>query len=290
MKQAIIVFIVCLVFQNSIALPLKILHLSFHKGCINDIEEMGKELGLSITSWFVLESKESLVRFDDQHGDNRIYNMSHERAERIWQKNKEYFDTFDVVITSDTAPLARIFLQNNWQKPLIIWVCNRFDYNHDGSDPFPDAEFYELFRTAHLKKNVTMIPYTCYEEVYAAKKKVLFNHKVIKPLGRLSQSQPVQSNIPTTIDKQETLFIYPRLEAHTIQSMTHECAIRGIKTYSGVYNGPDDLADFKGIIFVPYAWSNLALFENFQQGIIHFVPRPSMARRFTIFPQCVILN
>ena len=30
------------------------------------------------------------------------------------------------------------FLQNNWEKKLIIWVCNRFDYAHGSKSGFPE--------------------------------------------------------------------------------------------------------------------------------------------------------
>ena len=45
-----------------------------------------------------------------------------------------------------------------------------------------------------------------------------------------------------------------------------------IKVFNGRYNGPKDLAEFAGIIHIPYAWSNLALFEGLQLGIIYFIP------------------
>ena len=43
------------------------------------------------------------------------------------------------------------------------------------------------------------------------------------------------------------------------------CTTLGIKSYCGRYNGPDDLRDFKGVIHIPYAWSNFALFENMEK-------------------------
>ena len=51
-----------------------------------------------------------------------------------------------------------------------------------------------------------------------------------------------------------------------------------MKTFSGVYNGPEDLKGFKGIIYYPYAFSNLAVFENFQRGLVHFVPSEKFIR------------
>jgi len=264
----------------------KVLHISFHKGCINDFKAVGEELGLNLTSWFVLETPQTRADFEGQDSENRIYNMSHERAERIWNRHKEYFNQFDAIVTSDTVPLARIFLQNGWKKPLIVWMCNRCDYAHDASDNFPDSEFYTLLQEASKQLNVFLIPYTEYERVYAQEKGVYCNHPVIKPLGgtHVLDKKEFQSLIPDTVIKEETLFIYPRLEPGTIQALTNFCAARGIKTYSGSYAGPEDLVGFKGVIYVPYAWSNIALFENMRYGIVHFVPTPSLALQVTIFP------
>ena len=129
---------------------LKVLHLNFHLGCSKDFEEVGKELGLDVTTWYVLAADLPREHFDGKTRGNAVYNISHERALNVWNKHKDYFETFDVIVTSDTAPLSRIFLQNGWKKPLLIWVCNRFDYydgeTYDGK--FPDQEYYNLIRKA----------------------------------------------------------------------------------------------------------------------------------------------
>ena len=52
----------------------------------------------------------------------------------------------------------------------------------------------------------------------------------------------------------------------------NKCESLGFPVCSGSYNGPDDLQDFKGVIYFPYQASNIALFENIERGIIHFVP------------------
>ncbi len=57
------------------------------------------------------------------------------------------------------------------------------------------------------------------------------------------------------------------------------CQQLDIPVYSGFYNGPGELKKFKAVLYFPYAWSNLALFENLQRGIVHFVPSPSFTKR-----------
>jgi hypothetical protein len=256
--------------------PLKILHISFHLGCIKDFEEVARELDLDLTSWYVLSSDLPREHFDGKTLGNAVYNITHERARMVWEKHKNFFNQFDVILTSDTAPLSRIFLQNGWQKPLIIWICNRFDYCDYATSEgkFPDREYYELFRAATHQPNVKIVGYTPYEHVYAKAKGIDTGSFTIKPLG--SQEKGIrdkhETSIPATINKSETFFIYPRLTGDQLSYIKKKCSEIGLKTYSGRYNGPNDLEGFKGIIYYPYAWSNLAVFENMQRGIIHFIP------------------
>lgn len=273
---------------------LKVLHFSFHNGCIKDFEAVGRELNLDLTSWYIYSADLPRSHFDGYtQSGNAVFNMSHERAEKVWEKHKDYFNQFDLIITSDTAPLSRIFLQNNWQKPLIIWICNRFDYFDCGSydGKFPDKEYYELFRKATKMPNVKVIGYVAYEHFYAAQKGIDTGWHTIKPLGALWDStkdtlwhlnpgsdlwksalENGKSYIPENIKKEDTLFIPPRLADHERDHLLKICDSLGIKAYCGPHNGPYDIQDFKGILHFPYAWSNISLFENLQMGLPHFVP------------------
>ncbi len=254
--------------------PLKILHMSFHQGCINDVEEMARELGIEVTSWFV--QAHPRVEYDGETRlTNAIYNVTHDRAQKVWDINKEYFEEFDVIITSDTAPLSRIFVQNDFKKPLIVWICNRFDYaDGETARGFPDREYYDLFRKAATMPNVRIVSYTPYEHVYARRRGVEVGTLTINPVGRLPIAwDESKSSIPKHIKKSEHLFLYPRLDGqHQVNFIQKACAEVGLKVYHGQYNGPEDLTGFKGVLYFPYAWSNLALFEDLQQGIVHFVP------------------
>ena len=86
------------------------LHISFHKGCHNDLQYISNKLNVNI----------EFMEFND--GTKGKYNIGHDRAKKYWDKHKEYFNRFDGIITSDTAPISRVFLQNNWTKKLIIWI------------------------------------------------------------------------------------------------------------------------------------------------------------------------
>ena len=274
MKRFCIVISMALsVWAYAVNTPPKVLHITFHEGCKKDFEDVAEEFNLNLTSWFVQSLPAGF--WEGFASGNEIYNVNHDRAERIWNRHKGFFNQFDMVITSDTAPLSRIFLQNNWQKPLIIWVCNRFDYRHGNGGPkrFPDKKYYDLIRNAATKENVHFVSYTPFEYEYAHRRGIDFGTDTIKPLGKKEDNvTKIQSSAPANIIKEETFFIFPRLANHQIDSVMQHCSSHNIKTWSGVYNGPEDLKEFRGILFFPYAFSNLALFENLERGIIHFVP------------------
>ncbi len=268
--------LVILLFWSFFSQAVSILHLSFHKGCISNFQEVSRELGLELTTWNPLSSYQSLHRFlgTQDEPPMAVYNMTHERAERVYHANKTYFESFDLIITSDTAPLSRIFLQNGWHKPLIIWICNRFNYCvGPGSEKGLDAEYYDLFRAAMKMPNVKIVSYTHFEQYFAALYGVDIRGPIIKPIG--TQEGNFSSAIPAHIQKAKTIFIYPGFPGCNKEELAYiqkQCSFLGFATYSGKYNGPDDLKDFKGVIYFPYQASNIALFENIQRGVIHFVP------------------
>jgi len=249
---------------------IKVLHLTFHKGCQKEIEGVAKELSLDLETWFIPDLP--LQFFDGASKGNCLYNMGHKRAENVWQLHKEFFDRFDVIITSDTAPLSRIFLQGGWTKPLIIWICNRFDYTSiDALDcDFPDKEYYQLFDEATKKSNVRIVAYTLFEHLYARTKGIDTGTLTITPTGIISLEE--KSFIPAYVDKPSTLFLPPY---HNEQNFKDALSLL-LPIYCGRYNGPTDLVDFKAIIHFPYAWSNLALFENISLGTPYFIPSKTL--------------
>jgi len=238
----------------------QILHLSFHKGCNNEIKSIMKILNYNLT----------FLEFNDNTVGK--YNIGYERAKKYWEKNKDYFNTFDIIITSDTAPLSRIFLQNNWNKKLIIWINNRFDY-FDAATldcKFPDKHYYDLFRQAIDRKNVRIIGYTNFENYYCKNfKNIDIGNLIIKPTGHISD---VYNNFDRNENYKDTFFIGPYHNDNIMINLSKKLNLLNIKNYNGRYNGPYDLLNFKGIIHIPYSWSNYSFFEAMYLGIIYFIP------------------
>jgi hypothetical protein len=211
--------------------------------------------------------------FDGSATGNALLNIGHERAKRIWDLHRNYFETFDLIITSDTAPLARVFLQNEWTKPLIIWICNRFDYcDRESLDcEFPDPEYYQLFREAKHRPNVRIAAYTAFEHQYTGAFGVDTGDLVIAPIGASLLGVDIEA-VTAAVMQEERFFLPPYHNETRFMDLSTTCRELGIKNYCGHYDGPLDLLRYKGIIHLPYAWSNVAFFENMQLGIPYFIP------------------
>lgn len=242
---------------------INILHISFHTGCKNELEYVVNKLGYNI----------EFMNFDDgQTYTNAKYNIGHDRANLCWNKHKKYFEKFDLIITSDTAPISRVFLQNNFPNKLIIWICNRFDYCDKASldCKFPDKEYYELFKQATKNTNVQIIGYTPFENYYSKHiKKIDISDKIIKPIGKIiGFNYSIRNNNETN-----NMFFVPPYHNDTITiNLSEKLNELNILNKNGRYNGMQELQLYKGIIHIPYAWSNFALFEALQFGIIYFIP------------------
>ena len=134
----------------------KVLHLSHHYGCMKDHQYVCDQLGLELTNKLSIWNQ---ILERDQYVITKDYGNS------VWQQNKTYFNGFDYIITSDTAPLSRIFLENldQFEGQLIVWVCNRFNY-----EMTQDKEYHTLINESAKKDNVKVIPYTEFERTWAA--------------------------------------------------------------------------------------------------------------------------
>lgn len=260
---------------------MKVLHLGFHSGVQNDLDYIAQKLGFHI----------DFKLFSDGENTNNctLYSVGHDRAATTWKNLKDMYNQYDLIITSDTAPISRVFLQNNWSKPLIIWICNRIDYFDANSRDceFPDKEYFDLMNDVKNRPNVTIMGYTAFENYYANNVihlqpwgkphgNMSIGDKVLTPIGKLSKqhlkSRAKFSIVPKTPEKAETFLCPPYHNDKNMINMEEKLRSLGIKAINSRYNGPVEMAEYKGIIHIPYAWSNLALFEANQLGVIHFIP------------------
>jgi hypothetical protein len=95
---------------------LKILHLTFHDGCRRELDAIARVLGASVTA-----------EIFSVHGNVTDMNVGPALSALAWQRHGARWAAYDAIVVSDTAPIARVFLDGGrWAgRALIVWVCNR---------------------------------------------------------------------------------------------------------------------------------------------------------------------
>lgn len=250
--------------------PIKALHLTFHKGCANEVAALSNKLSIDLTTWLIPELP--LYFFDGYSSGNALYNIGHKRAEEIWLLHKDFFNQFDLIFTSDTAVLSRIFLQNDSKIPLIIWMCNRFDYSFKESldCEFPDQEYYDLFNAAKDLPHVKVVANTPFEHAYARSKGVDSGMIVIKPAGFYESDEGIGN--PSSEDRENIFYLPKYHNEEKFMNLQKKLQKLKVKSFCGRHNGFGDLQAYKGIVHLPYSWSTIALFENIKLGMLYFIP------------------
>jgi len=219
-----------------------------------------------------------------------LFHITKDIANSIWRDKKSYFNSFDYIVTSDTAPLSRIFMENiDELKPhVVVWICNRFDYNME-----PDPSFYELFARVH-KNNVdkfTIVPFSDFEGIYYANKQTeLLYHPTITPIGInkreldihidcLKELQTSYTDDPNAKQSYKNLdeisdkiFVSIYGNDNGFFKLKEMLETNGIQCFNGGFKHPDDLRVCKAYVTFPDAFSKLLAFESIQSEVIVFLP------------------
>jgi hypothetical protein len=233
-----------------------------------------KELGLEFEFW---KFPKGLFRITKQVADD------------IWKSKKEYFNSFDYIVTSDTAPLSRIFMENihDMKPKVVVWICNRFDYNME-----TDSSFYDIFRKISNQNTETfkIIPYSDFEGVYCNTKNVYSFLPTITPIGinlkeldykidgldELNKSYIEDNNAKEKYnngnDLLNKMFIPIYQNDNIFFNLKQIFQDKNIDYFNGGYMHMEDLKLCKGFVTFPDAFSKLITFETIQHEIIVFLP------------------
>jgi len=188
-----------------------------------------------------------------------ISNLTAEKADAIWQELKDYFNSFDAILVSHISTWSRIFLQNDWQKPLYIWFFFRFDF-----DITDREEYHNLLKAASVKPNVKIFAATETDRVYA-ETKLGFPIPVIKPFICINNGPktPISCNEDTfyLVGKHNESLFAPRLKE------------LGIPFYRQNWETTvPDLRGVLGVIHFPYVYATRSFIETLAVGNVYFLP------------------
>lgn len=253
---------------------MKVLHISHHLGCMRDHAYIYNVLGFQYEFWKFYSG---------------LFKITKDIANSIWNERKDYFNSFDYIVTSDTAPLSRIFMENiNELKPkVIVWICNRFDYNMES-----DYSFYEIFNNISLnhKDKFRIIAYSEFERIYCQHKNINDITDVITPIGInpveldvkidsldiLNKSYTDDSNAKIKYkinsELENKVFIPIYCNDNLFFNLNNILNYNNIECFNGGYSHPSDLKYCRLMVTFPDAYSKLITFETIQNQIIVFLP------------------
>jgi len=252
----------------------KILHISHHVGCMRDHAYVYHTLGFEYEFW----------KFT-----NNLFRITKDVADNIWNEKKEYFNSFDFIVTSDTAPLSRIFMENIKElKPkVVVWICNRFDYNMER-----DASFYAIFNKIAIEHTdkFKIVPYSDFEAIWCNIKGIAPIIKCITPIGINPRELDVKIDCLKAFKGKYVNDPNAKMHYNDESELSDKMFIpiygndngffhlktifdaNNIPYFNGGYEHPKDLCHCKGMVTFPDAFSKLITFETIQNEVIVFLP------------------
>lgn len=226
--------------------------------------------------------------FDYEFWRVDFYNVSKDFANYIWNEKKDYFNSFDYIVVSDTAPISRIFMENekDVKSKVIVWICCRFDYDME-----KDPSFYEIFKNISENNDKFMfIPYNEFEKVWCNLRGVTKLYKTITPIGfndmsiehKIDKLEYLKNFYVNDSKAKETFSDAEELSGKIVVSiyfndnvffdLKHILETNDIRCFSGGYTHPSDLTKSRGLLCFPDAFSKLSTFETIQHEVIVFLP------------------
>ena len=267
-------------------MQIKILHITNHPGTILNANQIATYINNSPASRIQLK----ITIHPWQHP----YYINKSLADEIFKSFSDVIIRYDMLLFTDTPMCARPFLQNLAAHTcgVIVYIPNRFDWGIWG---FEDAEFYTLFRDVSLAEDgrgrgrVQFIADNQYDNYYAQHKanmKFAFGAECVRLTPRIyefSESSITNWNAVgenTSSDNMMKLFIQDR--GTPIREYNHILDTREIRydvfDTNHRYRDRAHIAEYLGVLHLPYQVNIQTLMENLGAGIIHFLPSETFFR------------
>uniref|UniRef100_A0A6C0KJB5 Glycosyltransferase n=1 Tax=viral metagenome TaxID=1070528 RepID=A0A6C0KJB5_9ZZZZ len=247
----------------------KILHITNHQGTTKNLENICVQLHIS----------ENLTT----QTCNFPYYISQESANHIWEQYATRIRDFQILVFTDTTMYARPFLQNldKHSATIIIYITNRYDWGFFGNHGDDIVLYNDLYKVASSNSRVIICADNRYDQWWAKWAGGL--HFRYNDCIRL---------VPKIHDYGEPcsqkLFIYNR--GTHVRNYVDELLCRGVQY--DIY-GPDyemyidnaHIAEYTGILHLPYQTNIQSLWENLGCGNIYFIPSKSLMTQWVLETQ-----
>jgi len=231
----------------------KVLHITYHEGCYKEWRGIAARIGLDI----------------HEMAPDWGYNISQEVADSVWNKHKDYFNSFDIILITDTPPLVRIFLREEFTKPLVAWVTIMIDYSDEATNNtlFPHDGYKDL-----VNAKTNNINYIFWDECqldYALNKGYNIGANIIPSIGVGVDTLDTNVDILRYAGK----FYIPSYSNETENiNLKAICDSLNIPAVVDRFNSSIELQYSNGIICLPYTVRTISFMENIRLGIPYFIP------------------
>lgn len=194
------------------------------------------------------------------------FGLTEEKANALWAQHKDYYESFDAIFVSHLATLSRIFLQNNWKKPLYIWLCFRFDH-FDPTTGTDKRAYQNLIKEARLKPNVKFRAAAEHDRLHIQRVLGEFPVDTVPPFVYINNEGKVR------IPCDDKLFVVSKHNETIFMNLKAKMDELHIPAYKHRWqDGAPDLRGVLGVLHIPYTFLTRGLMENLALENVFFLP------------------
>lgn len=262
---------------------IKILHITNHPGTIQNINQMASYIN---TSYYSTTSQGIQLEITI-HPWNYGYYISKLQADEIFKsfQKQDILTGYDILLFTDTSMYARPFLQNLdfHHFGLLIYITNRFDWGmQEIHDPTERLEYYDLFtQAARTAGNRVQIIADNEYDIFYTKSKAPIDFAFPKCIRQTPYVNITNSSNHPAEPIYQKFFIQNR--GTPISSYSGILDSFGIQydVFDTVnkYRDKAHIAEYIGVLHLPYQVNIQSLMENLGYGIIHYLPSKSFFRK-----------
>lgn len=283
---------------------MKVLHLTFHTGIGRTVYYNFDKLGHSVKTYF-------LYTMVEQFGLNTIEQMlaiTEQLGDKFYNYFKQEVEEYDLLLISDVMPISRGFLKhiNQIKTPILLWICNRFDYcTPKYKNLFNYEQYYLLIKKTYNHPLIKIVPYSHYDKMYIETILKIVINDPIEPYHKVME-------LYNTIQERDEVGFYSKIEGSTLSTLSdqfnllipnydsNKILINNIEKWisDGVnpifnqrFNGPLDLKNIDALLHIPYQVSNCFFFEAINFGKTLFIPSYSFYQQLgfkMIYPEYTV--
>lgn len=239
---------------------MKFFNLDLHIAVISDVKRIFEDLGhqvddwtLSGHSWAIGRSRDSvdIINHENWHSLNK------EMCDAFYERYKDELKEYDGFICTYAPSFCLLY--EKFKKPIITVAPIRYEA------PFWDDKGRWEWYNQYLEKGIDsglIIPVAnnkCDKEYCEAYTRKEWIH--IPSLCEYTES---------TYDPKHSSFLYSSL--FPMETLHHDPTIRNKKEALRPRYEWQELAEYRGIIHIPYTISTMSIFENYTSGIPMFFP------------------